>query len=219
MDNPLKIIFCLPGSSFSGKFLECWSELLGYCVQKGIQFGVSRKSSPNIYYVRNMCLGADNLRGANQKPFNGKVDYTHLMWIDSDILFNPGQFQALLDRNVDIASGLYLMDGGKAFAAVKDWDEEYFKKNGSFQFLTPADFQNQTGLMEVSYAGFGFMLIKRGVFEALKYPWFRPIFKQIGPAVDFTMEDVGFCLQAQEIGYKIHIDPQVRVGHEKRIVY
>jgi len=217
MEN-VKIIFCLPGNSFSGKFLECWTELIAFCLRSNIHFGLSRKSSCNIYYVRNMCLAGDVQRGEKQKPFDGKADYTHLMWIDSDVLFNPNQFSQLLNRNVDIVSGLYLMEGGQAFAAVKDWDEEFFKQHGYFQFLTPKDLDGQKDLMEVSYAGFGFILIKRGVFESMTYPWFRPIFKKIGDAIDFTMEDVAFCLRAQEAGYKIYVDPLVKVGHEKTTI-
>jgi len=73
-------------------------------------------------------------------------------------------------------------------------------------------------LLEVAYNGMGFMLVKRGVFESLDYPWFRPIEKQIGEMVDFTMEDVGFCLRAKENGFGVFIDPLVRVGHEKKVV-
>lgn len=62
------------------------------------------------------------------------------------------------------------------------------------------------------------MLVKRGVFESMEYPWFRPIEKKIGNMVDFTMEDVAFCIQAKERGYKVEIDPLVRVGHEKKVV-
>ena len=65
----------------------------------------------------------------------------------------------------------------------------------------------------------GFMLIKKGVFESMEYPWFKPIEKRIGQMVDFTMEDVGFCLTAKERRYKILIDPMVRVGHEKKVVF
>ena len=51
------IVFCLPGNSFSGKFLDSWSSLLAACISNGIRPIISRKSSCNIYYVRNMCLG------------------------------------------------------------------------------------------------------------------------------------------------------------------
>jgi hypothetical protein len=102
---------------------------------------------------------------------------------------------------------------------IGEWDENHFKQHGCFKFLGPDDVPDKPGLMEVAYTGFGFILIKKGVFESMKYPWFRPIFKQIGPAVDFTMEDVGFCLQAKESGLKIFVDPQIKVGHEKEVVW
>lgn len=52
-----------------------------------------------------------------------------IMWIDSDILFTPQQFMRLLSHNADIVSGIYLMEGGKSLATVREWDEEFFKEN------------------------------------------------------------------------------------------
>jgi len=212
------VIFCLPGNSFSGRFLDGWSELLGYCMKNNIPFRISRQSSCNIYYCRNICLGADVIRGENQKPFDGKLDYTHLMWLDSDIIFTPQQFQALLDHDKDIVSGIYMMEGGRQFATVIDWDKDFFEKHGYFEFLTPKDLEGRNELFEVNYTGFGFMLIKKGVFESLTYPWFRPIDQKIGDMVDFTTEDVAFCLMAREKGHQIWVDPKIRVGHEKTVV-
>ena len=82
LGKPLIVVFCLPGASFGGRFLECWTELFAWCLKNGIKPVLSRKQSCNIYYVRNMCLGADVMRGKNQKPFDGKLDYDYLMWID-----------------------------------------------------------------------------------------------------------------------------------------
>jgi GT2 family glycosyltransferase len=166
-----------------------------------------------------MCLGADVLRGENQKPFDGKINYTHLMWIDSDTIFEPQDFQKLLDDDKDIVCGLYPMQNGKNYVVVKDWDEDYFKKNGSFHFLENSEIP--TNLFECVYAGMGFMLVKKGVFESIRYPWFQPINTRIKAnpdIVEFTSEDVAFCLKAAENGYKIWVDPIIRVGHEKKIV-
>lgn len=220
LNAPVKprIVFCLPGNTFSGDFLDSYTDLLGYCYRKGIEFVVSRRYSPVIYYVRNMCLGGDNLRGVDQKPFNGQLDYTHLMWIDSDVIFRPEHFDALLKHDEDIVSGLYMMKGGQFFATVKDWNEEYFKKHGSFQFLTEKDVANHEGLMEVDYTGFGFILIKKHVMESLKYPWFRPLWHQIGSCRDFSSEDASICKLFKEVGHKIHIDPKIRVGHLKETI-
>ena len=50
--KPLTIVFCLPGSDFSGRFLECWTELVSFCLQNNIRPILSRRQSCNIYFVR-----------------------------------------------------------------------------------------------------------------------------------------------------------------------
>lgn len=214
---PKKIVFCLPGKEYSGDFLSSWTGMIHHCVKKGHTMYISQKYTSNVYYVRSMCLGADVRRGEHQKPFDGKIDYDYIMWIDSDIIFTPENFDKLLSNDVDICGGVYLMENGKQFAVVKDWDEEYFKKNGTFEFLTPNDISKSPRLMEVSYTGFGFLLIKRGVFEQIKYPWFGPKFSKMGDCYDFASEDVSFCMRAKEAGFKIHIDPTIWIRHEKKI--
>jgi hypothetical protein len=118
----------------------------------------------------------------------------------------------------DIASGLYMMSDNIHYATVKDWDEEFFAKNGHFEFLTPSKLKQHKQPFKVDYTGFGFMLIKKGVFEKLKYPWFRPLWKNIGDAIDFTMEDVAFCHLVKEQGINVWIHPEVIVKHEKKVL-
>ena len=147
------------------------------------------------------------------------------MWLDSDMVFTPEHFAKLLNVKQDIVSGLYLMDGGKNYATVKNWDYEYFGKNYSFEFLSPDDNtkyqkENPNTLLPVEYTGFGFILIKKGVFEKIGYPWFRPIYYDLPNGVsDFFAEDVGFCQLAIKNGFKIYIEPSVVLGHEKSIIY
>jgi len=217
--SPKKIVFCLPGKEFSGDFLVCWTNLIQHCLRQGHTMYMSQKYSPNIYFVRSIILGADVRRGENQKPFNGQLDYNFMLWIDSDIIFTPEHFDKLLSNNVDICGGVYLMDGGKQFAVVKDWDEETFQKNGIFDFLTPDDISKSPQLMEVAYSGFGFLLIKYGIMESLKYPWFGPKYSKMGNCYDFASEDVSWCLKAREAGFKIYIDPTVWVRHQKLTMY
>jgi GT2 family glycosyltransferase len=215
--NYPRIIFCLPGRSFSGAFLKCWTELYAELVARGFNPMFVQKYTSNVYYVRSMCLGADVRRGVHQKPFDGKVDYDYLMWIDSDIIFTPNDFFRLLNHRKDIVGGLYLMENGLQFPVVEKWDEEYFQKNGTFQFMEKDEVANKKGIFEVAYNGFGFLLIKKGVFEKIPYPWFAPKMLKIGNCEDFPSEDVSFCLRARDAGFKIYTDPNVIVGHEKLI--
>ena len=212
----MKIVFCLPGRSYSGKFLSCWTNLMGYCFQKKFDINVIQRYSCNIYYVRNMCLGSDVRRGENQKPFGGAIDYDYMMWIDSDVLFTPEQFERLLSHDKEIVSGLYKMEDDTHYACVEHWNENHYIEKGHFEFLKPADIEyRKNQLIDVNYVGFGFILIKKGVFETLKYPFFRPNSYKIGDMVEFAMEDVSWCHDVRATGHKIWVDPKVIVGHEK----
>ena len=66
--------------------------------------------------------------------------------------------------------------------------------------------------------GFGWLLIKNGVFEheEMKYPWFAPKMQvfESGEVQDMCGEDVSFCLDARG-GAEI-CDPRIRVGHENK---
>lgn len=199
LKRPLTIVFCLPGTTFSHNFLSSWSELLLYCVTHKIRPIISSHQSSNVHFVRNMCLGADVLRGKDQKPFDGKLDYDFIMWIDSDQVFSVNSFKSLLKHDKDVVSGLYLMKNGQQYTTVRNWDESNFLNKGSFEFLNRKTLmewldENADGeieekkdklgnpykdyskckipLMPVSYSGLGWTLVKKGVYEKLSYPWF-----------------------------------------------
>ena len=212
----MKIVFCLPGKSFSGNFLKCWTALLNHCVHNNIDVALSQYYNPNVYYVRSQCLGANVLAGPNQKPWQGNLDYDRICWIDSDMTFTISDFNKLLSNDKNIVSGLYLTENRHNFASVENWDVEYFQTHGEFKFLTPFDIKNKTDLIDVAYNGFGFMMMKKGVFENITYPWFEPQ-KIVFPSgvADFASEDVSFCLKAKQAGFKILVDPLVILGHEK----
>lgn len=164
-----------------------------------------------------MCLGGDITRGRNQKPFNGRIDYDYLMWIDSDITFSNEQFQALLDHKLDIVSGIYVYTSQNDTLACGVWENKAYPsvEPDTLESLKNRN-RNSKGLLEVDYCGFGFILIKKGVFESMQYPWFRPLIFEIDEARDQMTDDLGWCYQIKEIGYNIYVDPEIRVKHEKR---
>ena len=219
MSEKTKVIFCLPGRTFSDNFLKSWTNLVTELPRHNIKWAMSQKYHVNRYFVCNSCLGGSSIGGKNQKPFQGKVDYDYLMWIDSDQVFEPWQFFNLLNKaketNTSILSGLYLMQGGEVFATVEDWDKEFFKKNGYFKFLTPKDVSDKKEIFKVSYTGFGWLLVKKGVFESLDYPWVQPTWFDEDGIREMTTTDCGFMHRAAEKGFDTYIDPTIIVGHEK----
>ncbi len=217
--RPLTIVACIPGREFSGRFFDAWNEFVEKCHVIGVKLVVSRRYDAVVYYARNKVAGGDVRRGAKQSPWGGELDYDYMLWIDSDVLFRFEDFQALLAHKVDMVAGLYLMSDNARFAAVERMDETVFASAGEFEFLTPAKMAGRQGLVPVDYCGFGFVLVRKGVFEKLEYPWFRPLYLELGGVSEFTAEDVGFCLMAKRAGMKMYVDPKVVVGHEKTVVF
>ena len=133
-NKQLNIIFCIPGNSFSNKFLQCWTNLLAWCHSNNITPYLSTAYSSNVFFVRNMCLKGNNLDGIHQKPFQGKINYDYIMWIDSDQVFSPEQFSQLLKHDKDIVSGMYIMADNMHYAVVENIDTKYLLENGSYKF-------------------------------------------------------------------------------------
>jgi len=212
------VVFCLPGSYYSGRFLVSFNQLILECKALGMNPIISQDYSSMVNYARCKVAGADVSRGRYQEPFGGQVDYDYMMWIDSDIVFSTQSFKALLNMNVDIASGWYSQPGGTT-PVVEKMDDEYFKSYGSYKFISANEMESRKKVFRADYVGFGWVLIKRGVFESIPYPWFAPKRIKIGEDLeDMCSEDVAFCLDAKTAGYDIWLNPAIRVGHEKTLV-
>ena len=102
--------------------------------------------------------------------------FTHLMFIDADIGFEPSQFLQLVDRNVDVAAGIYPLkriDWAKVRDRVARGDADLeaaslnYVLSGRQGGTGTMQVQARGGFASVEHAGTGFMLIRRGVFERM----------------------------------------------------
>lgn len=214
------IVFCLPGRGVSYTYLKSFVQLCFDLVQAGASIQISQDYSSMVNFARCKCLGANVLRGPDQIPWDGRLKYDWQLWIDSDIVFNSEKFWQLILMDKDIAAGWYATEDGQTTSVAHWLDEEDFRGNGGvMNHETVESISKRRKPFTVDYTGFGWVLIKHGVFEHpdLKYPWFAPkmqIFES-GEVQDMCGEDVSFCLDAKEAGFEIWCDPRVRVGHEK----
>jgi hypothetical protein len=201
-------------------FLLAYTNLVHYLIRHGFKVELRTGEANIVHFARTACLEGHVRHGVDQKPFQGRLDYDYMMWIDSDIVFPPEAFLKLLTSPHDVTCGLYHMIGGKAYPVVRRWDEELLAKTGSFQYMTNEDVEGlkTKGLVyvEASFAGMGWMLIRRGVVERLKYPWFVSTAVRIGTISDICSEDVSFCRKLLlEAGTKVYVDLNCSVGHLK----
>lgn len=216
------IIFMLPGNTFSKEFLQAWSDLLFNLVNLGYVIKISCAYDANIFYARSRCLCTQTLRGTQQQPFNSKIEYDYLFWIDSDVIFTTKDVLQLLQQDKDIVSGCYIMHNNTHYPIVQHMDDEFYLKNGHYQFMDRTqltELATKNELVEVDYVGFGFMCVKKGVFETLSYPYFSPVHFNFGTnhISEYASEDVSWCIHVKEKGFKVFVDPTVVVAHQKLI--
>ena len=132
-----KVIVAFPGREYSGDFLMVWSETLLALTKEGYQVALVNQYSSFVPFARMKTLGLDVLRGKDQKPFDGKVDYDVWLTIDSDVIFTPKQVMEIIEDTdkYPVVSGMYRL-GATHYSPVQEWDTEFFKKNGHFEFVT-----------------------------------------------------------------------------------
>ena len=219
------VAIALPGREFSGNFLKNWSQTLLALTQKGYKIIMLNEYSSYVPFSRMKTLGLDVLRGATQVPFNGELEYDVWLTIDSDIFFLPEQVIELIEdtEKYPVVSGLYRMQDLQRYAAVREWDADYFKKHGTFEFLKVKDLDASEKYLKVAYNGMGFFACRKGVIENLKYPYFSyPLIEietEDGKLLrDMCSEDVAFCKNLKDAGYSVVVNTGLRVGHEKMLV-
>ena len=140
------------------------------CMKKNVKVTFQIMKSSLVTQGRNLCVSGF---------LSSK--YTHMLFVDSDILFNAESIFKMIERDKDIISIPYPL---KTF----NWDKVYKKfkqgeiKNpqelGKWANIYPMKVENEKditverGVIEVTHSPTGCMLIKRNVFDKLiqKYP-------------------------------------------------
>lgn len=139
--------------------------------------------------------------------------YQELMWIDSDVGFQTSDLNRLRKSNLPIAAGVYGLKDGSGRPAA--------------EFYGPVTSYNLT---EAKAVGAGFLYTKREVYEKIQtlpgmgkvngrftsyHPYFLPMIKD----GFYNGEDFAFCERAKQAGYKIMVDPAIKLKHYGRAAH
>ena len=212
MNQTVDVIIATPGASMEAEYVRSLVATMNLLTERGISFYYANKYMSRVAAAREAtAMDSDFLDAFNNAPLLGQVGYKKIFWIDSDISWEPSDFLALYNSPLDIVSGVYLSDQGVPMFSPLDEKQDIHQMIGA------------TETVEVMGAGFGFICIKQGVFEAMKRPWFDTKFVKIEDektGKEFFIpfgEDYSWCISAREVGYKVFIDPITKVTHHKKI--
>jgi hypothetical protein len=143
--------------------------------------------------------------------------FHELMWIDADVVFDPDDVERLRVHDLPLVCGLYAKKSRRQFACafLPGAREVLFGPNG--------------GVTEVLYCGFGFVLSRRPVYEAMQrqlhlpvcnrrfrsplVPYFAPLVVGEGEEAWYLGEDYAFCERARRCGFRVLADLTVRLWH------
>lgn len=156
------------------------------------------KKYPNAYFLSHEGSIIHHMRERLVKKAID-LDCTHLLFVDSDMVFEPEAVTKLLNRDEDIVGANY---------------------NRRSLPLTPTAIIEKSpsnGMVKAISIGTGFMLIKLSIFDYLEEPWF---FWESNSDGDLTMgEDYWFCQLARKKGFEVYCDLSAKVGHVGDAIY
>lgn len=208
----VNLIIATPGHSVMSTYVRSLLATTQMLSSKGITWAWSSEYSSHVADAREMTLNGDNQNDpAEQRPFKGNVTYDKILWIDSDIAFTPEDVLKLYESDYDVVSGAYLLANGEAVVYKELFGPGY----------TYDEVLKMEEPVEVFGAGFGFIMVKQGIFEKLTRPWFQSTMATsvAGDGTEFTFpimgEDLSWCKRVGDLGFKIWFDPTVRLTHHK----
>jgi hypothetical protein len=185
--------------------------IIDTCLRHTVDIDIWQYIDPYIVLARNTAA-ADFLK---------KEDFTHILFIDADIMFMWSHIERLLSHDVDLVGGLYCK---KQESPGPIW---------VCNALPERPPEDERGLLPVKHVATGFMLIKREVFTEMV----EMLGDKIGyledetdrPLWDFfdmpraggrkISEDWHFCNTARELGFTVYADTKVLLRHIGTSVY
>lgn len=210
----VNIVICTPGLNFTQHYMRSLLETLPVLGKAGLSFSFANEFCSHVSDARETTLNGskDGNNFSDSRPFKGQLTYDKLMWIDSDIGWSPADFMSLYGADEDIISGAYLLGNG-AVAAHK------LENRNAYTLDEVKELKEK---VKIASAGFGFMAVKKGVFESLSRPWFQSAQAEVtlgnGQQHSFNImgEDVSWCVRAKEAGFDVWLDPNVKLIHQKQ---
>lgn len=126
--------------------------------------------------------------------------FTHVLWLDSDMIFADDVFDKLLSTNAEFATGVCRSRHGLYRYCIFETEHKYVEKLPDKPF-------------EVFMCGLACVLMKTSVLQHIAEKNNGHCFVP----TQYFGEDLQFCTRAQAMGYRIICHPDVKVGHLAKV--
>ena len=185
----MKLLIGVPTLDYVNvEFMKCLMRLIMRLKDQGIEFDLEINSGTLVYLARE--------RIAHKAINEG---FTHVLWLDSDMVFNEDILDDLMFCGKEFVTGIY-------HARRKGYASVIFKHIGLNNIERFEEYPNET--FQIEGCGFGCVLTSVELLKAVcmkNGTCFTPL-----PSLG---EDIAFCKRALELGYKLWCEPSVICGH------
>ena len=184
-----RLLIAIPTTDYvPADFVKSLAKLQQELGRRGVAYDVEVQSGTLVYIARN--------RLAN-KAINDH--YTHVLWIDSDMVFNEKIYEDLMDVGKEMVCGAFVSRrppyGPCIYSSIEENAIEKVKNFGTRPF-------------RVDGCGFALVLTSVELLQAVTQKFgtcFQP--------TPYYGEDLAFCWRVKQLGLEIWCEPTVRPGH------
>jgi hypothetical protein len=150
------------------------------------------------------------VNGERSQAINQDVgnEFSHYLFVDSDIGFTPQHLTSLLALKAPVACCPYLRHGSST-----DYQVGTFSQPG--QIKGRCTIANR-GVHPVDWCGGGFLLVESGVFSRIPYPWFRYGILEMDGMAEIMGEDICFSMALKKANITILCNFDKPVYHRNR---
>jgi hypothetical protein len=185
----MKLLIAIPSLDFMHvEFVKSLMGLIKSLDEESIDYEVKILSGTLVYLARDEIVS-----------YAIGYEFTHVLWLDSDMVFTDQLFDDLYDTGKDFVCGV--------FHARRPGHQSCI-----FRSLTPPERYRWDEYPSVPFlikgCGMAATLIKTSILLDVKQKYgscFTPL--------PYLGEDLSFCKKADELGYEIWCEPCARVGH------
>lgn len=211
--TPPTILFLLPcyGGTITESCFFSFMQFARVAESYGIEYIIATHTHTSLISLgRSMMLS---------QAVEENKEWTHVMWVDADIEWQPEHLLMLLAEDKDIIGGPYPCKSFPLSASSSNKPIE----NG----------EETENLIETYYIATGFMLVKRHVCETMMEHYYDELkFRYVtrnkrdykfvdlfAPIIDsanddlYLSEDYAFCKRAVDIGFKAFMSKRFNLGH------
>ena len=212
------------GTSFPPEFVESYLKARTYFQHNMTGFELVEffpRFSPNIGAMRSLCAGY-MVEGFKQYAADIAI------FLDIDQVYEPNILVKLLSHDLPIVCGMYMLKGKPYHPVI--YEKGPYDAAKKYHLAMPMMDYPQKELFEVFNTGMGCARIDREVFLKLKPPYFyyrehssletcEMLDFMIRYKIDNNTEDFPFWEQVRKVGYKIMVDPTIKIGHIGQQIY